>query len=692
METFEAVIAKYDRVFFVIDALDECAFEDRTGLLNEIFRLQTGNKVHLFATSDPDPDVERMFANTSSLEIKADQEDVRSYLERSMDELPDFVKEDTALKEEIKDTIIKDAPGSLLAVVLQIESLAVIPPTEDLRAALVGVARDSPSAPYDAMYEAAMSRVESQARAQAGLAKHKLAYTLCARCPWTAAELCHALMVEVGETKLNWDTIPSLQAIITARSGMMVTIGNEERHEQDDVDDSNGDDGSDEAAMMRLIWRTNMRLDRVAVLEKSLSLKGAMPNARDNTGCTPLSWAVQSNRTNVSAVIKQPLGVERMDSNAEDKQGWTPLSLAVQDNKASDLVELLLTEGAGRVDINHEDREGRTPLTLALKSGHEVVVGQLRAVGAREKNDEDEKQQGIEIFRAEADGAACEKEAKTQQERDGDSQSALSGEVSSTDSCEKNRWQRERRRWLSPNWFHDAPAGDDGDSDDNDRDWRVDSGDEGKEEEFGPLCKALDLNWLSSSSPPGRFLAIAKLGKVGESWESGPCAMCKLLAAIRPPVDHGDCELYAYSSTATWLSRDKAAAKNCFMSNWVDPVILGVESETSRYSAFSMGLYRSPMRFEELDDSDILPDGFISRVGSNDRHRLRSITGYQLQADQADFDRARGWIACCAAYHRRRCNLPTGGPITSFRLINYTIRGIVDGQPAINQFIALSYV
>ncbi|KAM6521558.1 hypothetical protein FSOLCH5_006312 [Fusarium solani] len=265
MESFEEVIAKYDRVFFVIDTLDECVSEDRTELLNEIFRLQTGNKVHLFATSDPDPDVERMFANTPSLEIKADQEDVRSYLERGMDALPDFVKEDPALKEEIKDTIIKAAPGSFLAALLQLKPLAAMSSTEDLRAALVGVARVSPSARYDAMYEAAMSRIESQAPDQAGLAKHTLAYTLCARRPWTAAELCHALMVKLGETELNWDIIPSLHAIITACSGMIVTIGNDERHKQDDIGDSNGDDGSDEAAMMRLIWRTNMRLDCVAV-------------------------------------------------------------------------------------------------------------------------------------------------------------------------------------------------------------------------------------------------------------------------------------------------------------------------------------------------------------------------------------------------------------------------------------------
>lgn len=111
MKSLEEVIAKYDRVFFVLDALDECAPGDRNALLKELFRLQTESKVHPFATSDSDSDVEHMFANAPSLEIQANQEDVRSYLGWGMDELPAFVKKDPTVKEEIKDTIIKAAPG-----------------------------------------------------------------------------------------------------------------------------------------------------------------------------------------------------------------------------------------------------------------------------------------------------------------------------------------------------------------------------------------------------------------------------------------------------------------------------------------------------------------------------------------------------------------------------------------------------
>ncbi|KAJ4309251.1 hypothetical protein N0V84_011613 [Fusarium piperis] len=1477
MESLEKVVAQYDRVFFVIDALDECAPDDRAGFLDEIFRLQTKSKVHIFATSDPDSNVERMFINTPSLEIQADQEDVRSYLETSMDQLGAFVQEDPGLREEIKDTIIKAAPGSFLAAVLQLKSLATMSSIEDLRTALVSVAKDSASAHFDALYEDTMRRIESQASDQAGLAKKALSYMTCARCPWTAAELCHALTVKVGEAKMDWDAMPSLQTIIAACSGMMVTVGSEEPDKHDEVSDMgnfhglNEENYSDEVAMIRQIWPTTMRLDRIAVqlvhrtaheylqrtcerwfperdkqmattcmaylslryfrggphylkidlerqlrvfplyfyaalnwrfhtqtaldkfpdlasiefeflgssslieascdvmfrvgqwprdgdylgvypggmnglhiaayfgivdlvralgtrgnamvnaadgwgytalewaaknghegtveailqfgaidvnardiegrtpislaaghnhtaaitkilldhvanpnlkdfgqatpiwhaarggntdtvvlltgcgvdlnvasisrqrnlhtplslaatngqvemvslllaqkniqprakikpsnvrsytpctalglavhgghskvvevllsnldiaaaartgedgemllhsaieqgheetarlllrngldvnaqcengdtplhlavgrllgahhgitrlllsqanllpnvvnkyghtpaslaisrgrtetlrlllaegvdtrattkgghtllgvaaelgylpmvelllatdgveadsregagrtpltlalnpsqyyirwhsktecdrnhcsvvqcllnsghvdinsrddsgqtplmhatqgdlpghlnsfrmildyegvdidatdkqeqtalfrtvvtqkqdeavlllekgadpnlvpfyqgetlfshaaghgmaelvqtlvskhgadaqepnsdghtalckaaegnkvqvfdvllgvggvnidarcshgqtplqhaaeaggeevallllakgntdpdvqdvsgrtplhyaaekglealvsslldagvanadctdvqgrtplslaaqegklqiMEKLLSLKGVMPDARDTTGRTPLSLAVQSKPSDASAIVKRLLCTEGVDPNSEDERGWTPLSWAVQNAEASDQVETLLTEGAGRIDINHEDRKGRTPLILALGRGNEVIVSQLRAAGARENvldeypvsldYDEDGEQHDLDIPRAEADGLAWEKEAETEQDSDLYPNSALSEVDSWYNSFETDSLQRERRRWLGPSWFDDASTDGYSDSNGNNSDWsgtpdlvynrfvwpsnkpqielgvqdEVASGNEGEdEEELCPQCKALDLDHVFSRGPPSELRVIANLCKVDSSWKSKACAMCKLLAAVSPPGDHQGCDMCAYSSTATWLSRSRKAARHYLISNWVDTIILGIENKTSHYSAFNMS--QSQGGSVKLDTSDILPRGFISRIGSNDRHHVRSLTVHRVQTNQVDFGRVRGWIACCAAHHGKRCNPSTHRPITSFRLIDCKTRDIVDGQPVMNQFVALSYV
>ncbi|KAI8723103.1 NACHT domain-containing protein [Fusarium sp. LHS14.1] len=1431
MESFKKVIAKYDRVFFVVDALDECAAEDRTGFLKEIFRLQTISNVSLFATFRSDVDLEHMLGKVPSLEILADPEDVRSYLEWGMHELPAFVKQDPALKEEIKDTIIKATPGSFLAAALQLKFLAAMSPSEDPRATLEGVARDSASAHYDALYEAIMRRVESQAPGKATLARKTLSYMACARSPWTAAELCHALTVKVGDTQLDSNAMPSLQAIMAACSGMMVAISREERDEDDETENLHKDGDSDEAAIVRLdriavrlvhrtaheylqrtskrwlsekdklmatscmaylslhyfsdgscadkgdlelrlrifplyyyaalhwesharvalqkfphlasinfeflgsgaliesacylmsmvgqwprdedyvggyphgmnglhitaffgivdlvramgkssstmvntvdewgftplawaakkgheetvkailkftaidvdirdshgrtsislaaggghtaivemllnygsnqnfkdirratplwhaakgghtttvallikwgvdlnvssavetplsmaamegneemislllsqpniqprtkvwpipmdlytpctalgvaVWRGNTtaveillsspdiaaaagagedgelllhssvyhgfeditrlllsidinintqceegktplhlaisrfgggddgiarlllsqaevmldladtdgntpallatsrgrigvlrlllakgvdiearnedgltllgvaagkgflaivelllatdgvdadsrdaigrtpfalaainpsrkdhlrmpwdpdcvqdnygviqclldsgRVDinsrddlgqtplmhatrghrhdlpsfrlllnhegldldvvdnkgqtalsqavimrkeykatlllgqganpnlvrlgkgetllshaaghgmielvralishggvdvqeqnadghtafcraaagdqvrvlelllgvegadinascdhgqtplhhaaearegeevaslllakgnpdldaqdfrgrtplhcatelgsealvsllldddvpnvdcrdlegrtslslaaqqgRLQIVEKLLSLESVSPDARDISGRTPLSWAGHSTLTDVSAIIKRLLDTESVDPNAEDQRGWTPLSWAVQANRASDLVEVLLVEGAKRININHEDRRGRTPLALALERGHEVVVGQLRAAGAREKwlneypislaIDEDEKQYGTDTSLTEPGGPVCEKEAEAPKKNEEGSQIAFSEDGFSTDSLERDRWQRERRRWLSPNWFDDTVGDDNGNERDIHNHWRfewpsieiqiklgaqndVPGGDEGKDVEgLCFRCKALDLDQLFSRCPPAGFRAIENLGKVDQSWESGSCAMCRLLEAVCPRGGTEDSVLCAYSSTAKWLSRGSASAMHYFMSNWVDTVILSIDRRTSDFIYFSKDLsYRSlPMAWRH--NEDILRYGFISRIGSNDRHRLRSLTVHRLQADQVDIERARGWIACCAAYHGRRCNPSIRQPTTSFRLIDF---------------------
>lgn len=110
--------------------------------------------------------------------------------------------------------------------------------------------------------------------------------------------------------------------------------------------------------------------------------------------------------------------------------------------------------------------------------------------------------------------------------------------------------------------------------------------------------------------------------------------MCKLLAAVRPRGGDEDCELCAYSSTAMWLSRRSEAAEHYFMSNWTDTVILGVEHEASHHSTSGRGRASRSIKLRQgLNGWDVMPHGFISRIGSNDRHRLRSLTVHRLQKE-----------------------------------------------------------
>jgi hypothetical protein len=108
--SLQDVTGLYCRVFFIVDALDECQASDgcRSRLLSEIFALQTKHGANIFATSRFIPEITTKFNSSMSVEIRASNEDVQRYLEGHIGELPSCVKQNRQLREEIT-TKISDA-------------------------------------------------------------------------------------------------------------------------------------------------------------------------------------------------------------------------------------------------------------------------------------------------------------------------------------------------------------------------------------------------------------------------------------------------------------------------------------------------------------------------------------------------------------------------------------------------------
>ena len=106
-------MASYSRTFIVIDALDECGISDggRRKFLSEIFNLRAKTGVSLFATSRFIPDITEQFKGSLSLEIRANDGDVRKYLEGHMPQLQSCVMRKPDLQEEIKTEIVKAVDG-----------------------------------------------------------------------------------------------------------------------------------------------------------------------------------------------------------------------------------------------------------------------------------------------------------------------------------------------------------------------------------------------------------------------------------------------------------------------------------------------------------------------------------------------------------------------------------------------------
>lgn len=107
------VVAKYSRIFIIIDALDECQVsgEGRRKFLSEISNLRRQTQANLFVTSRFIPEIENEFEGSVSVEIRACGDDVRRYLEGHISQLPSFVSRNVDLQEEIVTEITQAVDG-----------------------------------------------------------------------------------------------------------------------------------------------------------------------------------------------------------------------------------------------------------------------------------------------------------------------------------------------------------------------------------------------------------------------------------------------------------------------------------------------------------------------------------------------------------------------------------------------------
>jgi hypothetical protein len=114
LNALHSVIACFSRVFILVDALDECQISEGVfKFMTEIFNLQAKTGLSLFATSRSLTDIKEEFERRGalSLEIRARNEDVRSYLDNHSSQLPPFIREDHELENRVKSSIIEAADG-----------------------------------------------------------------------------------------------------------------------------------------------------------------------------------------------------------------------------------------------------------------------------------------------------------------------------------------------------------------------------------------------------------------------------------------------------------------------------------------------------------------------------------------------------------------------------------------------------
>lgn len=101
----------FDRVFIIVDALDECdENKHRKSFLDLIRSLRDNSSTSVFVTSRPHPeDVKKVLEGSSKIIIKADDSDLRKYISREIhcSEAVDDIDED--FKVEIIEKVVQGA-------------------------------------------------------------------------------------------------------------------------------------------------------------------------------------------------------------------------------------------------------------------------------------------------------------------------------------------------------------------------------------------------------------------------------------------------------------------------------------------------------------------------------------------------------------------------------------------------------
>lgn len=109
-----SIAKRFSRVFFILDALDECHPEYGRKKLLPSFKRMAANGISLFLTSRPYPeDIQLALSRAPSIKILAAEKDIETYIAKELDENPraQNLLQDKRLKDRIISVLKTHAKG-----------------------------------------------------------------------------------------------------------------------------------------------------------------------------------------------------------------------------------------------------------------------------------------------------------------------------------------------------------------------------------------------------------------------------------------------------------------------------------------------------------------------------------------------------------------------------------------------------
>ncbi|KAH7312623.1 hypothetical protein B0I35DRAFT_59726 [Stachybotrys elegans] len=209
VEWLTKLVGFYHRTTLVLDALDECPYDQRRELLNTLILLaKPERRVKIFITSRPEGDIRRRLINLPNVEISADRnsEDVAKLVETSLDTSDpssadywsDALESDPSLKDEIRNTLIKRHEGMFQWAWLQIQGLRQLGDAMGIRERLGRLPED-----LDKTYEEIYQRIERFPSHIRERTLRALKWVFEAEEPLTTRQLLDAVCIDVEAESLS---------------------------------------------------------------------------------------------------------------------------------------------------------------------------------------------------------------------------------------------------------------------------------------------------------------------------------------------------------------------------------------------------------------------------------------------------------------------------------------------------------
>lgn len=214
------LVESYDKVFIVIDALDESP-EDmgtRTNLATELLNFRS-EKCNLMFTARNYAGLESLFPDGASIEIAATDEDVLSYVDARIAQshrLAKHCRSHSDLQEDIRRTVVEKTHGMFLLARLHMDAMENKTTVKAVRTVLNALPTS-----LNATYNDAMDRIANQNEEDRELAQRVLFWITFAKRPLRILELRHALAVEEGETDLDDENLADQDIVLSVCCGLI---------------------------------------------------------------------------------------------------------------------------------------------------------------------------------------------------------------------------------------------------------------------------------------------------------------------------------------------------------------------------------------------------------------------------------------------------------------------------------------